>query len=75
MKTPGKGSWLGKLFGAIVMVLSIISIICIYSCALGGGECHRSPMGEEGMMVAPAAVDGVLHEHGAKRMEHKHTAN
>lgn len=73
IKNPGKGSWLGKLFGVIVMVLSIISIACIYSCALRGGECHRPLMGGEGMMMGqPMPATGpVGHEHGMKKIEHK----
>ncbi len=50
IKNPGKGSWLGKLFGVLVMALSIVSMVCMASCALQGAECHKSPFGGPGMM-------------------------
>ena len=78
MKNPGKGSAIGKLFGALVMIFSIISILCMFSCAMKGGECHGPGHGE-GMMMAPPpppgeAGPGHEHEHEqhmGKRMEHK----
>jgi len=74
MKNPGKGSWLGKLVGLIVLVLSVISIFCMLSCTLKGSECHGPGRGE-GMMMAPPPAEagpGHEHEHAAKK-EHKHT--
>ncbi|HSW71485.1 MAG TPA: hypothetical protein VLH77_05850 [Gammaproteobacteria bacterium] len=71
MKNPGKGSWLGKLFGAIVVILSVISIVCLISCAVKGGDCHRPG---EGMMMGSLMSempDQEGHDHMAKKMEHK----
>lgn len=65
MKNPGKGSWLGKFFGAIVMVLSMLSMVCIYSCNMKAGDCHKP--GEEMSMTAP--VDGAAA--AMKKGEHK----
>lgn len=77
MKSPGKGSWLAKLIGIIVMALAIISILCMYACALRG-ECHKPMpmMGDEAGMMAPAAGgsgpgEQPMHDH-KKMMEHKH---
>lgn len=73
IKNPGSGSWLGKLFGVIVMILSIVSIVCTYACTLRG-ECHK-PMGEETTMTGQPAGEMMGHEHGMhgamKKMEHK----
>ena len=73
MKNPGKGSWLGKLIGALVLILSIVCIICIASCAAKGGECHRWGQGEGmGMMMQqPAGPGEEAHDHMAKKAEHK----
>ena len=74
MKNPGRGSWLGKLIGGLVAIFSIISIVCMFSCAMKGGECHYGPGHGEGMMMGatgamtPAAEEN--HEH-AKKAEHK----
>ncbi len=69
MKNPGKGSWLGKLIGALIVIFSIISIVCMISCAMKGGQC-RGPMmhGGEGMMGSPMSG-----EEGAamKKGDHK----
>lgn len=71
LRTPGTGSWLGKLVGAGVMIFAIVSIICIYSCTLNGTACHQPLMiGEEG---AATSLNGeVNHRHvDVKKMEHK----
>ncbi len=68
-KNPGKGSWLGKLIGALVMIFSIISMVCMYSCVMRGGECHGPGHGEGMMMGAPPSGE-MGHEHG-KKGEHK----
>jgi hypothetical protein len=73
MKNPGRGSWLGKLIGALVMIFSIVCIVCMFSCAMKGGECH-SPAGEGMMMGAPGMpMPGEeMHEHEhMKKGEHK----
>ncbi len=44
LRNSGNGSMVGKIIGAAVVVLSIVSMVCVYSCA-SKGECHRSPMG------------------------------
>lgn len=74
IKNPGKGSWLGKLMGALVMVFSIISILCLYSCMMRGGECHGPSGHGEGMIMGmpmPPAPGDVGHEHVNKKAEHK----
>ena len=71
MKNPGKGSWLGKLFGGIVAVLSIISLVCLLSCMMRGGECHTGEGMMKGMMQYSTPADQEGHEHMGKKPERK----
>jgi len=72
MKNPGKGSWLGKLVGALVLIFSVICIVCMASCAARGGECHSMGQGEGMMGQTQSAMPGEeMHDHMAKKMEHK----
>lgn len=67
MKNPGKGSWLGKLLGALVMIFSIVSMVCMASCTMRGGEC-RGPGRGEGMMTGAPTQPGA---EPMKKMERK----
>lgn len=49
-KNGGKGSVFGKLFGLIVVGLSLISMICIFSCSMRG-DCHKMGIGGTSTMV------------------------
>ena len=57
IKHPGKGSWFGRVSGGAVMILAVISILCMFSCAFKGGECHE---------------EGLGHGEHMKPMEHEH---
>lgn len=70
MKNPGKGSWFGKLIGALIVIFSIISIVCMISCAMNGGQCHGPMMRGDGMMMGSPMQGG--EEGGAmKKGDHK----
>lgn len=76
MKNPGKGSWLGKLVGALVAIFSVISIICMFSCAMKGGDCHGFGYGEGMMMGSPSETatpvgEGHDRMNMNKKAEHK----
>jgi hypothetical protein len=78
IKNPGKGSMLGKIFGTLVMAFSLISMLCMFSCSMRGGECR--PGHGEGMMMGPPPPPGEMgpgrdHDRMPKKMmEHNKKA-
>lgn len=70
IKNAGAGSTLGKLAGSAVIALSIICMLCAYSCSMKS-ECHRR-MSMSGMeQPADMGRDQNPHPAHVKKIEHR----